>query len=378
MVREGAIRAGGRAAAVAAACAALAGCGSTPTATLDGRLVDAAGPVGRTSLTLVPAEGDGEEHEAVTRPNGLFTLPDVEHGTYELSVAYAIEDVFECAVRYPVEIDGETEEQVRRFTVPAVKVAPDGSARVGRSQKTTCRTLKHPLTALACKGRFPLAAYALPPRDGLSGPGYRKIRTVRFRQCDGIRVLGRLPGTKAAEGWLFAALPGKGPKTAWFELVVVGRSPQRHAWSAVADSAARDLPERAPSLPGGRLPDLALTKPVQSAQLGDPCSFKGEVVHWRFGIRNVGRGLAPPTRLEVHMRNFGISDTRTLGAGRWIRGLAPGESVSIDDYRAVTGKRYIVPGSYTEVTIDPKNAIAESNESNNSTTLGALPNLICG
>jgi len=160
--------------------------------------------------------------------------------------------------------------------------------------------------------------------------------------------------------------------------VLVARTqPQRRAWADVADVAVRELPERPLSLPGRELPDLAFTTPRPSAKEGDPCdpSQRFIVVEWLFQVRNDGRGLAPK-RVLVHVVNgFGSDpDERwSVGDRSWVRGLAPGEQTSLTP----------PDGSYSSmsysdrVTIDPDNNVRESDETNNSLTLGLLPNLVC-
>lgn len=367
------MRAARRAALVPLAVGLLAGCGSTPTATLDGRLLDASGPIGRASVTLTRADRD-DPRSAVTRTSGRFTFPDVEHGSYELSVAYPIEDVFDCEIRYPIEIDDETERQVKRFTVPVVDITPDGGVRGPAGGRTECKELRDPLAALLCKARYPLDAYSLPSRNGLSGPGWGRVGRVRSARCESVDVRGRLPGRKRAEGWVLVGLPGARDKTGWVDLRVQRTSPKRIAWVDVADAAFRKVPERAPVSPAGKLPDLAFTRPRLSHDVGDPCFQAGNVhVEWLLSVRNAGAGVAPK-RFDVLLRDAtGRRERRRLGQERWLRGIAPGESVAVG--RSPPYRLGIV--SFARLTIDPGNRVQESDETNNSLTTGAVPNLVC-
>lgn len=367
------MRAVGRAVLVALAGGVLAGCGSTPTATFDGRLFDASGPLGRASVTLTRADRD-DPHSAVTQASGLFTFPDVEHGAYELSVEYAIEDVYECELRYPVEIGDETASQVKRFTVPVVDIAPDGTARAPGVGRPECRELKSPLEALLCKARYPLVAFSLPSRNGLSGPGWGRLGLVRAKQCGEIDVRGRLPGRKRADGWLLVGLPGAPKKAGWVDVHVQRTSPKRMAWADVADAAFRKLPAQVPASPAGKLPDLEFTSPRLSHNVGEPCFSAGTVhVEWVMSVRNRGEGVAPK-RFDVLLRDAtGRQERRRLGEGRWLRGIAPGEAIAVG--QSPPYRLGIV--SYARLTIDPDNRVKESDESNNALTTGVVPNLIC-
>ena len=368
-----------RAAAGLAAAAVLAGCGSSKEA-LTGRLVTDRGPVGETGLVMTPLDREGDAPGATTDARGRFEFTGLAKGRYRLTAHYNVADVFECDIPFVVDVPAADKTTVRRFAVPLIDIEPGGTARLPTGKKTTCRTLRDPLEPYICSAaQFPLTVYALPPRDGLGHGGYRRLRALRKTACAGARVLGRVSGVPAQLGWLFISVGGGPGARGWINASIAANvSRQLRAWKDVAAASVARLPKLRPTLPGGGLPDLAFTTPVQSVHEGDPCTVQFSApVQWLVAVRNVGTGLASK-KLEVFMRDPGLTEVRQLGSRRWVRGLAPSESVPIEmPEETVTGKSYIIPSSFTELTIDPNDVIAESDESNNSLKLGLLPNLEC-
>src|SRR5207244_29811 len=104
---------------------------------------------------------------------GGFAFADVKKGRYRLSVAYSVSGVFECGLRYPVEVRaGKT--VLRRFEVPIVDVGANGTGILPDLSTVTCRTLKDPLRPYLCSSVvFPILLFALPPRTRGYGDGYR-------------------------------------------------------------------------------------------------------------------------------------------------------------------------------------------------------------
>lgn len=358
---------------VALALAAVAGCGGTSTGTIQATFRSSSGtPVGDTRVVLKPVDG-GDALAATTNAEGRLTLADVEKGLYRVSLRYQIANVFECAVPYTVEVRaGKT--LVRKLSVPVVNVQPGGKASLPKGKTTTCRPLRDPVQPYLCEAaRYPISVYALPSRNGNSAAGYERIRSLRKPACRNAHIVGRAsvgPGW----GWLLVSL-GHGLRGWLKPQFARSLSQQLSAWADVAQASVRKLPKRPPMLAGGGLPDLAFTTPQPSAHAGDPCDPSGiNIVEWLFQVRNDGDGLAPK-RVYVHVDNFGNEkdDLWVVGGGTWIRGLAPGEQADFTP----AGSSYSSMSPYDRVTLDPGNKVKESNEDNNSLSLGPLPYLVC-
>ncbi len=272
--------------------ALLAGCGGASTGALHGRIVgpDNAG-VRRTALVLKPLESGGRQATATTNARGGFTFADVKKGRYRLSVAYNVSGVFQCTVRFPVEIlAGKT--VLRRLEIPVVDVEPNGTAKLSHGRKTKCRTLADPLAIFLCQSARPLALFTLPPRDPSYLGGYRRLGRITGRACHRLRVLGRIRVPADLEepfGWLYLTAGGK---RGW------ANPEPRHAlsrevraWQDVAVAKAKAVPLRAPTLPGKVvLPDLAFTTPRAAHHEGEACDPS------QFGYTNERR---PRARAEA-------------------------------------------------------------------------------
>lgn len=355
-------------------CVLLTGCGSTSNETLRGRLVKDGAPVAATTLALAPLDGDGDTLEATTDARGRFEVTGLSKGRYRLTAHHNIADVFECDVPYVVDVP-TTVAAANEFAVPVVDVGTNGRATLPKGRKTTCRTLRDPLQPYVCEAaQYPLTVYALPARDSASGKGYRANGKIREADCARARVLGRAGSHRW--GWLLVSL-GRG-KQGWMKPRFAGRLPaQLAAWEDAALASVAKLPTSKPTLAGGGLPDLEFTTPQQSAHVGESCSLGMPVANeWLVGVRNVGTGLAPnrPVEVSAFIEWRGKWEKRVAGGADWIRGLAPGESAPLRE----AGYPYSSISSNSRLTLDPNNRVRESNEQNNTVTLGLLSSLTCG
>jgi Carboxypeptidase regulatory-like domain/CARDB len=356
--------------------AVLAGCGGTSKGTLQGRVVKAGGaPVSATRLDLVPLETGGESSHRTTNARGRFTFPDVKKGQYRVSVAYSVSGVFECTLRFPVEIlAGKT--VARRLDIPVVDVAPDGTAKLPHGKKTRCRTLADPLVSFLCEHAGPFALFTLPPRD-LSESGYRRLGRIPSSACRGMRVVGRIRVSADLDdpfSWLFVAAGGK---RGWANPVPRQALPREvRAWQDVAVAKARAVPLRVPTLTGNALPDLVFTTPRPSHHVGESCDPSQFAFNeWLMSVKNAGGGLAPK-RYELYLSNSpSETELRPMGDASWTRGLAPGEVEEIGT--PFTEGKHLALSAFTQVKLDPDNNIKESNEANNELGLGYLPTLTC-
>jgi CARDB len=359
----------------------LAGCGGSSTGKLEGRIVvkDGKVPVAGTQLDLLPAAANGEARHLTTSADGGFAFADVKSGTYRLSFAYSVSGVFSCPLRYSVKVTaGKT--VVRQLAVPVVDIQADGTGKLPGGRTVRCQTEKPPLLAYLCQSAvFPIKLFALPPRvEGQ--PGHRNLGAVDRRSCTGLRIDGRLGGRNGF-GWLHVTGHGK---QGWIS--PRSRSTiaaQLLAWEDVALAAATKLPKGVPAL-GGGLPDLAFTTPRPLHHAGETCSLSAPITsEWLVSIRNVGQGIAPnPVTLTIQEGYGGQREIRHVGNPDWLRGLAPGESVQISEsdtfeWANSVNHTYLSLSPYAHLTIDPNNAIKESNEANNEISLGDLPTLTC-
>ena len=358
--------------------AGLAGCGGSSTGELRGRVVkEGKVPVAGSRLDLAPLGPDGEAQHRATNARGGFVFLDVKKGRYRLSVAYDISGVFECTLRFPVEIlAGKT--LSRRFEIPLVDVGPAGKGALPNGRAAPCRTLKDPLRPFLCNSVvFPILLYALPPRTRGYGEGYRSRGFIAKGACRALRVLGRLGKLPQAPrrpfGWLFVSTGGK---PAWANPWTGRRLPkQLRAWQDVALAAVRRLPASPVTL-GSALPDLAFTEPYEAQHAGDPCFHEGAFgAEWAVSVRNAGRGLGPK-RFELFLNNGFQKELRHLGDAGWARGIAPGETLPIE-IGSEPGHTYLGLNAYTRLKLDPDNKVKESDESNNELSLGYLTQLTC-
>jgi hypothetical protein len=356
----------------------LAGCGGTSTGTLRGTVVDdGRAPVAGTKLELTSVESGGERRTATTNARGGFAFADVKKGRYRVSVAYRVSGVFQCGVRYPVEVRaGKT--VIRRLAVPVVDVGINGTATLPDGRTAACRTLKEPLRSFVCRSVvYPILLYALPPRTAGYGDGYRQLAFMQKPACRSLRVLGRLGGLPDAPrrpfGWMQVLLAGK---QGWINPWVGRRLPaQLRAWQDVALAALSKVSVAAPAF-GSGLPDLAFTTPVYAQHPGDPCAHVGAfAAEWAVSVRNGGQGLLPK-HFSVHISNGSQQEVRRLGNAAWLRGLAPGETIPIE-IGAETNHTYLGLNAYTHLKLDPDDKVKESDESNNDLSLGFLPQLTC-
>src|SRR5919201_710695 len=199
---------------LALALAALCtGCFGSSKGTVRGTVARTDGTlVSDTRVALIPLESDREQHSTRTDARGGFELGGVKKGRYRLSVDYEISGVFRCGIGYPVEVRaGKTLE--RRYEIPVVDVAPDGTGALSAARKTKCRTLKDPVEPFLCKAsRFPIAVFALPPLSPGGSP-YRQIGAVARGACARVEIGGRAGPASATAGrplgWLQISFRGK-------------------------------------------------------------------------------------------------------------------------------------------------------------------------
>jgi hypothetical protein len=371
----------GSAAARALLALALAGlcssCFGSSNGTVRGRIARADGTVlDNTRVALIPVDSGREQHSTRTDARGAFELGGVEKGRYQLTVDYDISGVFRCGIGYPVEVRGG-KTLVRRLRIPPVDVESGGTSALAAAHVVTCRTLRNPVAPFLCKAsRFPIVVFALPPRRVGDAP-YRRIGSIGRDSCRRVVVRGRAGQASAARlrplGWLRISFGGK---QGWVNPERAGRiAPELKTWTDVARARAALLRQRKPALAG--LPDLAFGEPRPSAQAGDVCFTPGVVaVEWLVGVRNNGKGLVSKKVVKARVVNTGIGqdEIRVAGEAGWLRGLAPGESAPLEP----TGNKWHSLSPAARLTLDPGNDIKESNESNNSISLGSLPSLTCG
>jgi hypothetical protein len=356
---------------------------SPSTGSLEGSLTKPRNaPIANTRVALLPLDPEGSTPETTTDQVGRFAFADVEKGRYTVSIAYDVAAVFECDVRYALEIRAEKTLQ-RRFRVPLIDVRPDGTAKLRKGKTAKCRTLRDPVKALLCDGsQMPIDVFALPPREEMSGRGYRKVGRIGARACGRVSVVGHLPGpsplTQRPLGWLFVAVPGTPRLRGWVFPVARRLGAEHQAWWDVAEARAARLAKTTPTLRGG-LPDLSFSIPREAQHVGDPCFTPGLVAsEWLVNVRNTGRGLAPK-RFELFIDNGSQTERRLIGEPTWIRGVAPGESAPLDEFYEQPGNRhtYLGLGAYTRLKLDPDNKVKEADEGNNELALGYLPQLTC-
>jgi hypothetical protein len=209
----------------------------------------------------------------------------------------------------------------------------------------------------------PPVVWALPDAGGF--PDFDGVQPVGNlpADCAGVEILGRSNSLGPAfasdtDGtWLQVSVASQG-LSGW-----VSSYPCRFFGPDCVDLVLA-LPLVEPRLAVDGLPDLVLeVGPVEVPRQGQSCGPGGSSTVPNYPVAIVNRGTAATSPTIEYTDESG-----QVVAEERIRGLEPGESVSLVNYSETT-----------TVTVDPNGLVPESDETNNQVTLPDVPNeeLIC-